>query len=392
MAVSEGVLAFEPSSDPLKAISPSRFEGLMGCRLREVWAANRVPPLLPAFPAARVGSVAHKLLQEAGEGRVGARPTVERRWEDLVGAAEHQMQRSWLERHLAPLKDSVPKFEVRRIQAIERACEIGTERKSDKLARSWSKSGLFGFEVAVSSRDGFVRGQIDAVLPSRSGPIIRDYKSGAIFVEDTSAQRDLKPEYESQLRLYAALYAESSGSWPVRLEIVPLLGPPQVVSFDEKSCLDLLRVARNQLGTVNRVLTTNRDPLSMQEELASPSPGNCNFCPYRPGCRPYQRATGTGEGWPSDVWGSLTSVQRLGNDRAMIHLQRGSRHIRVRGLTDDGIRHPALTRPAVGRDFAAFSLKGSTSSDVYLESRFSVLYRDWRTDASTSTEVGPEWL
>ena len=68
--MSEGVLEFTPRIEALKTISPSRFTALQECALREVWAASQTPQLLPSSPSARLGSIIHRLLQEAGEGRL----------------------------------------------------------------------------------------------------------------------------------------------------------------------------------------------------------------------------------------------------------------------------------------------------------------------------------
>src|SRR5262245_19825417 len=84
---------------PVQRISPSRYEALRQCALREAWAAAGEPPLLPLPPAARLGTAIHQLLEEAGKGQLapGERGQIERRWEELVAEAETKMRASWLE-------------------------------------------------------------------------------------------------------------------------------------------------------------------------------------------------------------------------------------------------------------------------------------------------------
>ena len=184
------------------------------------------------------GSVIHQLLEEAGRGRFSPddASSIEDRWRALVDEAESTMFSSHLERHLVPLDESIPDFEVRRIQAHERALQLSA---GVRIARpSLAGNREYGFELPVWSTDGLVRGQIDAVIPSDHGPVVRDYKSGAVL-ERGPSPAPVKESYAIQLRLYAALYASTTGMWPSRLEIVPILGEAQAVEFDEETCASL---------------------------------------------------------------------------------------------------------------------------------------------------------
>ena len=98
-------------------MSPSQTELLRTCTLSALWTAQRVPRALPQSPAGRLGIVAHKLLEEAGEGKLTNQlaESFEARWEALVQAADASMERSWLERHLVSLRRSVADYEVRKI-------------------------------------------------------------------------------------------------------------------------------------------------------------------------------------------------------------------------------------------------------------------------------------
>jgi hypothetical protein len=379
----EGILEFRRDVGPLAYITPSRFSALKGCALKEVWGANKAPRLLPPAPAGRLGSAIHRLLQEAGEGRFEAEDgaSVERRWQVLIGDTHRAMRRSWLERHLVPLQRSVPDYEVRHLRVLERAIEItavasrAPERVSTKPI---AKRRTYGFELPVSSSDGLVRGRIDAVLPSADGPVIRDYKSGAIFESGPGRFPALKTAHETQLRLYAALYAASHGKWPRRLEVVPVAGLAHAVTFDHETCLRLLDQARDALREVNRAVAVAADtPDSLQAQLATPSPANCAHCPYRPACNPYRRtaaAAPPGSGWPKDVWGRAEEVRQLGNSKFMIAVQMRDYRVRIRGLTPAAGRHPALTDLHQGDGVAVYNLESSGSEETLLESQFTVIY------------------
>jgi len=121
----EGILDFRPNIEPLLSISPARFTALRECPLREVWTTAHNFPLLPTSPKARVGTIAHHLLAEAGRGLfTNDIKKIEARWDYLLEQTEHEMMRSWLDRHLLPLSHSVQDLEVRKIRAVSRSAEI----------------------------------------------------------------------------------------------------------------------------------------------------------------------------------------------------------------------------------------------------------------------------
>jgi hypothetical protein len=376
----EGIIPAAPPVSPLKSISPTQFVSLRECALKGVWGANRVPPLLPPAPAARLGSVIHQLLEEAGEGRFvsGDRSGIDHRWQELISESHTAMRGSWLERHFVPLSASVHDFEVRRIQAIERAQEVAAGRAvAPEPPREIGERAPYGYELPVSTSDGLVRGQIDAVLCSETGPLIRDYKSGAIFDTRSKGALVVKAAYEVQLQLYAGLYAEATGTWPARLEVVPVLGGPVPVPFERSACTALLNEARAELERTNNTIKRHdSSPLQLQQILASPDASACGSCLYRPACTPYREATSAGQGWPNDLWGRVGEIRKLGNERLMITLGRPAvSPARVRGLSADPSRHPALKEVHAGEEIGLFNLKATTSPDAFAESAFTVVYR-----------------
>lgn len=126
MQQSPGVLDFKLQLTPISRISPSRYQALKQCALREVWAVDRQPNLLPVHPTARVGTIIHRLFEDVGSGRfsTGNRAIIDERWNELLTETEQAMLDSWLERHSVPLKATVRDFEVRKIRAIARALEM----------------------------------------------------------------------------------------------------------------------------------------------------------------------------------------------------------------------------------------------------------------------------
>lgn len=371
----EGLLTFAPRILPLQSIFPTSYLGLQQCGLREAWRAAGGPPLLPSSPAARVGTAIHRLLQEAGRARFrsGDGAAVDRRWGELITAVESGMRDSWLERHLIPLSRSVPELEVRRIHVRERALELSETASAVDRPAAGVAALRHGCELPVSTPDGRVRGRIDAVVPGKEGPVLRDYKSGAIF-EPGTGKHTLKGTYEAQLRMYAALYAMTTGIWPARLEIVPILGAPEPVSFDRETCSELVAEARRSLDRTNEAIASAGPDGGIEEILARPAPETCKRCAFRPGCRPYRAANQAGgDEWPRDTWGRLNGIVALGVSR-MIQLNADGREIRIRGLglTD---RHPAIAILENGDQVGVFNARRTGSPSTLSESSFTTIYK-----------------
>jgi hypothetical protein len=393
MAASPGILPPTPDLQPLGPISPSRFVGLQACALREVLAANRAPALLPTPPAARLGTVAHRLLEDAGRGRFdgAASADIDTRWDELLRASEQSAARSWLDRHLLPLSAAIPDFEVRKLQALAGARAL-TETSGAKPRTEKSKlQPYLGYELAVATPDGQAGGRIDAVIASDKGPIIRDYKSGAIYEVTDSHERAIKEAYSAQLKLYAAIYAAMSGTWPSRLELVPVGNGPEPVEFTEDECSELLSAAVRLRNRVNGIVMSGASPASKMVQLSTPAPTTCNYCSYRPNCSPYENArtsTGTAD-WPRDERGELLEMRTLGNGRTMISLEASGRTVLIRGLDPNPDRHPALQLSTPGDAIAAFNLRAAGSPTSFSEGPYTVIYKVPHDQATADPEPDP---
>jgi hypothetical protein len=336
------------------------------------------------MPAARLGTVIHRLLEEAGSGKLidVTYSEVERHWEELIARAEETLIASWLDRHLVPLSRFIPDYEVRRLRACKRAYELS---QTNIQASNHAYKGFerFGNELWVESRDGLIGGYIDSVVTSPDGPIIRDFKSGSV-VETDSLQPPsaIKPEYEVQLKLYAALYATTTGIWPAKLELVPLQGEPIQVPHDPTECLTLLGDASRRLQQTNEVILSRSLALNrLEEHLADPDDAHCRFCPFRPSCSVYQQYNADAQvvaRTPYDAIGTLTEIRTMGNSTVMISVEgngQASRMKRVRNLAPNSSRHPALEYLQKGDRVGLFNLKSSGSKDSFTETPLTTIYK-----------------
>jgi len=362
----------------LDRISPSRFVALNGCTLRELWATSDQSPLLPASPRARLGSIVHRLLELANNGRLVSREeSIEKAWSLIVVDVESRMSSSWIEQSLVPLSRTVNDFEVQRLRAWNRAMQL-MQPASPTEGRAVAQPG-FGCEIWVQSTDGTVGGYIDAVYQGESGRVIRDFKTGPILEENGNDEASIQPDYLVQIKLYAALYHETFGLWPTHVELVPVQGEALTTAVDRGECNELLQAAKRKRVEVNKRI---KDALLRGREgiksLASPSVSNCRFCLWRPSCNAYceQSEIAGGSEWPPDIRGTVTAIQPLGNGRLLL-IVRGSdgAERKIRQLDPSPHRHPALAKLRLGERVGIYNTRRNLNTTDVSETNSTTIYR-----------------
>jgi hypothetical protein len=359
---------------PIKRISPSRFIGLQRCRLRGLWAAQRVEPLLPVSARARLGTVVHRVFERVGRDALTVEQVTPHVWNEELRFVEGEMEASWLDRSLVPLHKAVADAEVQKLRALERARTMAAALPQQREGTGGTKG--IGFELWVQSSDESVGGYLDCAIRS-DGLVIRDYKSGAILEKDDDEQSRIKDEYVVQLQLYAALYNETFGVWPDRLEIVPVQGDAVTVPVDRLKCTELVRDAKVLLSEVNAAV----DGLGVSgapdtATLAQPTARVCATCAYRPHCRTYLAANADmHEQWPLDICGNVTRIQKLGNGSLALGLTDHCGRIHsIKGLMP-GERHPALKMIDSGSAVGLFNLQRSYPARGLSEGPYTTLYK-----------------
>ena len=364
-----------PQPKLLGSLSPSRFTAIEACVLKEAIGGNS--HLLPRYPKGFLGSIAHKLVEMGTKGQLtGAQSDPAAVWDGLVAAQESKLAESAIESHLVPLKRSCAEFFLMRSRAIRAATRLAESAALSVGRGSQPVAGL-GYEVGVSSQDGVVKGRIDAVTAEDGGITISDYKTGAILLEDGGIS-EIKPEYEAQLKLYAAIYFETYDRWPDRLQLLNLQGQDFEINFTREDCVALLATAREKFKQIN-----HRIKVALQQEVpaavASPSPTTCRFCTLRPGCTAYceARIAQPEAGWPHDVWGKVETktVSSLGMwSVCLADSSVPGQKVVIRRLTD-GTRHPQFQKANQEAKIAAFGLRKEGNSETYSESSTTVIYR-----------------
>jgi hypothetical protein len=367
---------------PLASISPSRFNEVRRCGLRGAWAAARNPEFLPGAPGRRLGTVIHRLFEEAERGQLVGEAAIAARFDTLAAAADAEMRRSWLERSSAPLAASVADYAQHRRLALATAAELSAGALAAPAVAAAARRRTSGAEVKLVARGGRVAGRADRILDTSNGAVIQDAKTGRVFEPAPDGSLQLKQAYVTQLLLYAAMYAEdlevSGGAWPARLELVPSGSDPVPVPFDPTECEKLLDEAEDALARLNKVISQPGSRRKRELLLARPSVEACRWCPYRPACDAYL-GTASGradqEDWPRDLWGIVTDLRRLGNGTVSMTVDAKGQPTRVRGLSPDPQRHPVIGELEPGTSVAIFNLLMEGGTNTRGEGQYTVIYR-----------------
>jgi hypothetical protein len=363
---------------PLARISPSHFSSLRACALYAACVSARQPPLLPSYPASKVGSIAHRLIERAASGEFATadRSVIECAWDAMVAEVQLEMQASPLERRFVPLYKAMPQYQVRRIQACLKAEMIAKKR----LAIVENRKRLTHFEVWLATPDGRVGGYIDYLEETDEGTVIRDYKTGPILdTAQPGTEARVKNAYSTQLRLYAALYWANTGRWPRVLELVPLAGNAVAVPFEPEQCLGLLEEAKGALDSVNARIGEILGSQSHQiERLASPAPETCRFCSFRPECSGYwkTRSNAISEAWPIDVRGHVGRRKELANGQIMLEIEPldQGETCRVRGLRSS--KYPILSATREGAFISLYNLRPDGAPNTFADTSLTAIYHD----------------
>ena len=356
---------------PLASISPSRFSAMNECRLREVFSASNEAPPLPRSPRAILGTIVHKLLENASKGRIEP-GKVEAELASLIEEAQGAIADGSPDSQWLPL-ETQPGFR----QMMRRASESAAAEVAAAPPHGGRGTGprRAGSELWVKARSDKVRGRIDMVRSTPTGIVLEDFKTGPL-VERREPDAPPRASYSDQLKLYAAMYAEDpnagEGVWPTALELVSLSGTRLPVPFSVAECVELLDAAERVLGEVNDLIAD-----AAAAELAAPSPEACRYCTFRPACGPYRQAREQApdheEGWPSDDWGAVVDVAQIGNATTSLTISGREDVVRVRGLVAE--RHPVLCELHEGTEMAFFSAIPQRGTNTVAEGRFTTLFR-----------------
>ena len=335
---------------PVSRISPSRYYSFTICRLKEILAANRKFPLLPVSPAARIGSVVHKIIEIANTSGIENEKRFNDLWQIEINKCEESMINNPIEKHMVPLEETASNYEIKKLMALKMISSIFNEdwkkvpNQKEKFHEKW-----------LETKDKRIGGKIDQIQKTTEGAVIIDYKTGNVV---NGINGELKEDYILQLKLYAGLYYENFKTWPVKLLLAGIDQSLHEIPFSPSECKVLLDQARNLLSETNNLISKGLS----EEDFASPSPAACKYCLYRPGCKKYWQKREDAAEWPVDIIGCVEEKGFSGNKLGRIVIKQGEAKYVVRALSS---RHSFLY--GTKKNILMCNLGNDTSINHYIE-------------------------
>jgi CRISPR/Cas system-associated exonuclease Cas4 (RecB family) len=278
-----------PRGRPVVPFGPTAIEIMRSCALRVCFEASKGYERRTVY-AARVGIAFHRTLQSLAEHPIRSNDQSE-----IVDEAyrrfRHELALQEAQKNSRPREQILPRDEERVHRALESVAtealrlakqisigKVEYERRSTIATDSFRlpemqnlSEGSIIVEVPVRSQDGLLAGRVDYAEKLSTGVRLLDYKS--------ALRDDLPERYERQLQLYALLWYETFGEWPVEAAVVyPFTGTMHRVSVDPETCL--------RVGNEARMLIKQLQEGLPAEQLATPGEV-CTVCEFRPWCKPF---------------------------------------------------------------------------------------------------------
>ena len=285
--------AWPPRRRPKPPYDPSAIEVMRSCALRSLFEISPGYQRRMGF-AARIGAAFHRALQSLNERPLPsgsmeeAAEEARRRFQFELKIQEEQADQRPRERGLS--RDQERASRAAEALVVEALRILGQGGPAHRPAHAGQHSPLVNasqgledavaselprveVEVPVQSKDSLFRGRVDRAEHRSDGTWLFDYKA--------ALRGDLPERYVRQLQLYAFMWHDARGQWPVQARVLyPLAGRVHPVDIDPGLCQ---QVAAESVETVSRLQEVTRI-----EHLATPG-DVCKVCEFRPWCEPFWR-------------------------------------------------------------------------------------------------------
>jgi CRISPR/Cas system-associated exonuclease Cas4 (RecB family) len=336
------------------------------CRLRIAFIQSATGQGTTATPATLLGHACHAVLDDLVKGgglwRVGWELSIDSLWESALGVelGREPSAAGWG----AP--ERWPGYQIKRA----RLRRLATHLKG--LLDDLPDEPEIRAEQTIVGLEGRLFGRLDLAVRGARSHFIVDYKSGSI----TDAAGEIRPNYQRQLQLYAALEAEDSGSWPTAAYLLPLDGPPMEVVIDPSECRRLALDAVRVLEEFNR-RAPGQQPANAAEET-------CSNCRFSARCSAFWAACSPS--WADTILAVAGPITRrteglLGGVSLQVVREAGSLSeevVEIRGIPI--AEHPAAHRSASGLNVGIVGLRPEADRGTFAMLRSGQL---WTEDPPT---------
>lgn len=274
----------------IRATSPTLAETMRACLLRAgLSRASGSSNFVLGNPKAWLGIAYHDVLAKIvgiDLGQESLEDVVGRLWNQAIAFQQQRADAHILDRRFG-LPPSWPGYHIARASVQLRAQDLYSRRALARAAVTKQASGT-GRTTEIHEQEfaafgGRLIGRPDLICADE----VIDYKSGEIVEHDPATQTDLvKIAYVRQIRIYGYLVRQNLGWWPRRGVLLPLVGAGVEVALDPSECEQEAYEAIALLESYRETLIAAVAP----EELASPSPQTCRWCPYKLVCPSFWQA------------------------------------------------------------------------------------------------------
>lgn len=352
--------------------NPSLLIRADACPLRELIAGEH--PSLPTIPWNIHGIVVHDLIQYPPEHGETLGDAYDRRLRKQIEDARQSRaagdRKSWLPDFCntdGALYLDIRNFAARREQGLALAARYQTRTSGGTAAigtgdRDDQKLKL-GIEVSIDDRETGIKGRIDLLERGEQGLVIVDFKTGQLQV-DGAESPEVKPEYEKQLLIYAAMIFRNYNEWPVKWRLESQSGQP----IEKDIVHDDALKAFKELVDLKHETDAKLKEQDFDWLARGVTNGACRQCQWRHRC-PVARKKLATEGWVSfstpsskqslvDIQGQIIAVgtgnaawldvQLLNSAKVRVH------RLRIAAQFKD--KSPML---AVGNSVALFSARAT---------------------------------
>lgn len=344
----------------IKRISPSQFYSMKNCAYKSLLAeAFDKKPLLPLSPNAYFGTVLHKMLELIAKGIVKNEDDFNAEFDKQVKALEEDLKQKDFG-FFVPLKIKLRNFGLKKIQ-------LKKHLRSESEKPTSLGNIKFYSEKWFESQDKLIGGKVDLVIENGNEIEILDFKTGAItqdcLDDEGEIYSDVKNEYKEQLKLYAFLYFENTGKFPIRLSLVDLAKQKFCVEFSEQECKALFEEAKNLLKSTN-------DCIKTEIFSAHPKVENCKYCLYRPACSFFIKKLKTDFSF-NDVLGEIKEVRKFQNGNVSLFLQNGNKVLTIKNFISEDFDELNNNK---NKQIIVYNVKREATEFVYSAANTTMIY------------------
>ncbi len=267
----------------IASTSPSLAEAMRTCLLRAGLSKTPgVSSYVLGNPKAWLGTAYHGVLKHLPDlAGADASSRLQQLWGQEITHLEQQANSHPLNRRFGAAsswRGYYLALETLKLRVADLAPTVGpqtAQEAGETEARTLREDDLLAFGGKLKGKPDLGRGEE-----------IIDFKTGNIYeAADEEAPPALKQSYLRQLRIYAYLVHEATRRWPRRGFLYPIAGPPVDVALDPAACTQEATEAVALLDHYTEAVRRAKP-----EELASPSPESCRWCPYKLLCPAFWKA------------------------------------------------------------------------------------------------------